>query len=541
MLRFIIIFFFVFNFYSSSSHAELLVNTKDGSGIDLNSSAYKVVAWLNKNSDYLKETNIHFNFNNSEDFHLNAVQIITSELYDRLGLEKDKLFESIFGWSVKINSKNNPFKDNSFRFRSLYSLSSNRKELFNLAVTQLATDNQFSCKLPSVAKYIRGILKVNKTISSFECDKGLPYVEFVQKKLIKKIKYINLDKVHSVQFFFATQSKQIASRFGHAMLKIVLCSEKRTSISDKCLTDFSDHLILSFRAATGLEPISAMKGLNGQYPMQIYFMNQDTAMREYNLNEQRDLHGYTLNVSNDDKLMIVKRVIESYWQYSGRYYFTSQNCATELLSLLRSSLQRKNTLKDSPVTPIGLKNLLLKEKLISPINEKDDRFYFKSYEAKLSLSNEILKGLKLGNNESNIDLASLNREDRILIANTLITRQQVAAFQIAYELFYDNQHSNEINKVILHIKESQQTQKLNEIKELEQAATNGNYTMHSITHSLGIPMGREIREIESKFIQLNIQLSELINERIKSLAEEKMEIRLILQQKNNSLTNGGLL
>jgi hypothetical protein len=284
-----------------------------------------------------------------------------------------------------------------------------------------------------------------------------------------------------------------------------------------------------------------MKGLNGQYPMQIYFMNQDTAMREYNLNEQRDLHGYTLNVSNDDKLMIVKRVIESYWQYSGRYYFTSQNCATELLSLLRSSLQRKNTLKDSPVTPIGLKNLLLKEKLISPINEKDDRFYFKSYEAKLSLSNEILKGLKLGNNESNIDLASLNREDRILIANTLITRQQVAAFQIAYELFYDNQHSNEINKVILHIKESQQTQKLNEIKQLEQAATNGNYTMHSITHSLGIPMGREIREIESKFIQLNIQLSELINERIKSLAEEKMEIRLILQQKNNSLTNGGLL
>ena len=163
------------------------------------------------------------------------------------------------------------------------------------------------------------------------------------------------------------------------MLKIIICSDKHSVESDECLTDFSQHIVLGFRAATGLDQIDPIKGMSGKYPLRMYFMSHDNAMSEYNLYDNRDLIAYPLKLKREDVLQIVKRAIEIHWQYSAKYYFATKNCATETLNLLRAAIQTNALFEFNVSTPNELRNKLLLKNLTSPTDKEDDRFYFKSF------------------------------------------------------------------------------------------------------------------------------------------------------------------
>jgi hypothetical protein len=79
----------------------------------------------------------------------------------------------------------------------------------------------------------------------------------------------------------------------------------------------------------------------------------------------RNLTSYPLNFSKENKRDFLHQVLELYWEYSGRYYFLSNNCATEALTLLHATVRDHQFLKRDAMTPNKLFRVLRDEGLIS--------------------------------------------------------------------------------------------------------------------------------------------------------------------------------
>jgi hypothetical protein len=162
-------------------------------------------------------------------------------------------------------------------------------------------------------------------------------------------------RVYQVHYLFASKGKQMMSRFGHAMFRIILCNPTRKEVGPACLNDIANHVVVSFRANQGDWSIDSWKGLTGKYPSQMFlYPFYPAIVNEYTLDEPRDLISLPLNLNEQDKARFIERVIETYWTYQGKYYFITNNCATEALHLLKGVVQNPDFQNLDVATPIGL-------------------------------------------------------------------------------------------------------------------------------------------------------------------------------------------
>jgi hypothetical protein len=161
------------------------------------------------------------------------------------------------------------------------------------------------------------------------------------------------ERVYQVDFLLAEANDAWVSRWGHSMLRLVICAEGRPRGPD-CRLDLDQHLVLSYRAFVGDVQLSSWDGLTGAYPSRLFVLPLAQVIDEYTKVELRSLASVPLQLTREQLEQLVIRAAEQHWSYDGDYYFISNNCAVETLKLLRSGSRHPRLQALDSILPNGL-------------------------------------------------------------------------------------------------------------------------------------------------------------------------------------------
>jgi hypothetical protein len=165
---------------------------------------------------------------------------------------------------------------------------------------------------------------------------------------------LNPERVYQVHYLFASKGQDFSSKWGHAMIRFVLCKPDRP-VGPDCMKDEAYHVILSYRANVDDVIVSNWDGLTGKYPSQALFFSMPEIVEEYTRGQWRELISLPLNFTKEQKDMFVNSTLEHYWSYNGRYKFISNNCSIETDQLIRMVLPRNHPyLNTHSISPLGL-------------------------------------------------------------------------------------------------------------------------------------------------------------------------------------------
>jgi hypothetical protein len=112
--------------------------------------------------------------------------------------------------------------------------------------------------------------------------------------------------------------------------------------------------VLSFRAFVGDVQISNWRGLAGSYPSRLFVLPLDQVIEEYTKVELRGLQSIPLQLDPAEIVAVLERTARLHWNYDGRYYFLSNNCAVETFKLLHDGVPRLAGEHLASITPTGL-------------------------------------------------------------------------------------------------------------------------------------------------------------------------------------------
>ena len=190
------------------------------------------------------------------------------------------------------------------------------------------------------------------------------------------IEYFNLDpsRLYAVHYFLADNGKAMMSRWGHSMFRLVFCGTMLDPVTKKriprplgpdCMRDVGNHLIISYRAHITEPQISSIKGLNGEYPSQMFVLTLADVVKEYTVGELRDILSYPLVLTDKQKRKFLDQVMDQYWGYQGKYYFINNNCAVESMNLMKAVSGHTQFMDENIFTPKGLAAGLKKAGLLN--------------------------------------------------------------------------------------------------------------------------------------------------------------------------------
>ena len=274
-----------------------------------------------------------------------------------------------------------------------------------------------------------------------EYIKSFPtYSEYFSKKHNQSFEYIpietniitkrdntyismNLDPslLYQVDYLLASKGKGTSSGFGHSMLRFVFCDPSKVifdgvvKLSKSCLDHHNYHVVVTYRANISEIQTSLLKGIFGGYQSRLFLIPFNEVKKEYNDLELRSMSAYKLDLSNIIKERIVYRTLENYWTYRNKYYFISNNCATETASLLDSVFWDSQTKISNNETPYGLADEL-KEKNIIINKPIVFRSYKEDYDKYISIiNNHLTLEITLE------DFEFLTSQDRYNLYNNIIS------------------------------------------------------------------------------------------------------------------------
>lgn len=286
-------------------------------------------------------------------------------------LSSDPYYLEVAGWPLSVQGQNYRESENIYGKRTAdpYELK-NPVEHFAVNFAYFLLDAEFACRKPSLANF----LEAHFQHRPFKTSCGpLLYVDPSAPNSNQLIRALPMDRVYQIHYLHADQGEAMMSRWGHAMFRLVICAPSRKTIGPECLNDEYHHLVLSFRAFVDTHGIESWKGLTGKYPSRLFFVSLEEVKQSYNVDEFRDVISYPLSLTQKEKESFLKRAIETHWNYDSRYYFLTNNCATESLNLLKSAVLRPELLESKAIKPTDLRNLLIKTKLIQHEALRSDR------------------------------------------------------------------------------------------------------------------------------------------------------------------------
>lgn len=209
------------------------------------------------------------------------------------------------------------------------------------------------------------------------------------------IRHLDPKRLYEVHYLFAGKGDAAMSRFGHSMFRLVMCAPGKV-VGPNCLQDHGYHIVVSFRANIQDVTMDYAKGINGEYPSQLFFLTLTDVINEYTKGEFREIHSLPLKLSEKEKERFMARASELYWSYKGKYYFFTNNCATEAMNLLRVAMtENKGVQKESIVTPLGMNSYLIKSKIGDDSVFKDLKIAEKRGYYFPAVSDKLLDSMKL--------------------------------------------------------------------------------------------------------------------------------------------------
>ncbi len=275
----------------------------------------------------------------------------------RFTLSDDPRLLDLAGWQQYVGRRGEREQHNRQIARSpdLYETSS-PKEFVAVNMEYFLLDPSYACRRPALYRYYQthsGWAPAAKNT----CATSFAFLnagnDFAKQPLGK----VDPERVYAIDYLLAEANQNLVSRWGHSMLRLVICAPGRPRGPD-CRLDLEYSLVLSYRAFVGDVQLSSWGGLVGKYPSRLFILPLSQVIDEYTKTELRSLASVPLNLSRSEINETVEHAAEMHWSYDGNYFFLSNNCAVENLKLLRSGSNNSQLVGLDSIMPNGLLEVL---------------------------------------------------------------------------------------------------------------------------------------------------------------------------------------
>ena len=276
----------------------------------------------------------------------------------RFTLSDDPRLLDLAGWPQYVGRRGAREQHNGQVARSPdnYELS-NPREFVAVNLEYFLLDPSYACRRPSLAGYFREHFDWAPNPQQ-HCADSYAYLNAGSDFARQPLGRLDPEQVYQVDFLLAEANDAWVSRWGHSMLRLVICAEGRPRGPD-CRLDLDQHLVLSYRAFVGDVQLSSWDGLTGAYPSRLFVLPLAQVIDEYTKVELRSLASVPLKLTREQLEQLVSRAAEQHWSYDGDYYFISNNCAVETLKLLRSGSRHPRLQALDSILPNGLLETLV--------------------------------------------------------------------------------------------------------------------------------------------------------------------------------------
>ncbi|MGV8919022.1 MAG: DUF4105 domain-containing protein [Pseudomonas sp.] len=335
----------------------------------------------------------------------------------RYTLSDDPRLLDLAGWPQYVGRRGEREEKNHQVARSpdIYEIT-NPREFVAVNMEYFLLDPDYACRRPALYAYYKdkfGWAPPSKN----ECPTAYPFLNAGSDFGNTPLGKIDPERVYAVEYLLAEANQNWVSRWGHSMLRLVICKPGRPRGPD-CRLDLDQHLVLSYRAFVGDLQLSSWDGLTGVYPSRLFVLPLAQVIDEYTKTELRSLASVPMNLSRSQINDLVEHAAEMHWSYDGNYYFISNNCAVETLKLLRSGTDDARLKGLDSILPNGLLEVLNARGLADTSVLKDPRealrlgYRFDSYRDRYQAMFDVLKK-QLPIKEANVeDWLSLPAKDR---------------------------------------------------------------------------------------------------------------------------------
>jgi hypothetical protein len=275
----------------------------------------------------------------------------------RFTLSDDPRLLDLAGWPQYVGRRGLREQHNGQVARSPdgYELS-NPREFVAVNLEYFLLDPSYACRRPELYAYWQahfGWAPGAKT----PCSPQFAYLNAGSDFGLQPLGQLDPERVYAVDYLLAEANSEWVSRFGHSMLRLVICAPGRPR-GPACRLDLDQHLVLSYRAFVGDVQLSSWAGLTGGYPSRLFVLPLSQVIDEYTKIELRSLASVPLKLSRSEQDALVRRAAELHWSYDGSYFFISNNCAVETLKLLRSGSDAAPINDLDSILPNGLLEVL---------------------------------------------------------------------------------------------------------------------------------------------------------------------------------------
>ena len=278
-----------------------------------------------------------------------------AHFYDRTPqgrLSRDPRLLDLAGWEVSpmrlgLRTSHNAFSDRS---PDPYELDS-PVEFVAVNLEYFLLDPTYACRRPALHRYFTA--HFGQSPAHATCAPGLAYLQADTDAGQSPLLQLDPKRVYAVDYLLAEGNDKPLSRWGHSMLRLVICAPGRPRGPD-CRLDLQYHRVLSFRAFVDDVQISSWRGLTGSYPSRLFLLPLQQVIEEYTKVELRGLQSIPLKLDPAEIATLLERAAQVHWSYDGRYYFLGNNCAVETFKLLHDGVPRLAGDRLASITPTGL-------------------------------------------------------------------------------------------------------------------------------------------------------------------------------------------
>lgn len=275
----------------------------------------------------------------------------------RFTLSDDPRLLDLAGWPQYVGRRGEREERNGQVARSpdIYEITS-PLEFVAVNMEYFLLDPAYACRRPALYDYYKQVFNWAPAKKD-ECPTSYPYLnagnDFAREPLGK----LDPERVYEVDYLLAEANQNLVSRWGHSMLRLVICKPGRPRGPD-CRLDLDQHLVLSYRAFVNDLQLSSWSGLTGAYPSRLFVLPLGQVIDEYTKTELRSLASVPLKLTRQEIDGLVQHAAEMHWAYDGDYWFLSNNCAVENLKLLRSGTHNPKLVALDSILPNGLLEVL---------------------------------------------------------------------------------------------------------------------------------------------------------------------------------------
>ena len=275
----------------------------------------------------------------------------------RFTLSDDPRLLDLAGWPQYVGRRGEREQHNRQVVRSpdLYETTS-PLEFVAVNMEYFLLDPSYACRRPALFRYYRDHFGWAPPEQD-ACAKTYAFLNAGNDFAKTPLGHIDPERVYQIDYLLAEANQNLVSRWGHSMLRLVICAPGRPRGPD-CRLDLDQHLVLSYRAFVGDVQLSSWDGLVGKYPSRLFVLPLAQVIDEYTKTELRGLASVPLKLTRREINETVEHAAEMHWSYDGNYFFLSNNCAVESLKLLRSGSANPQLTGLDNITPNGLLEVL---------------------------------------------------------------------------------------------------------------------------------------------------------------------------------------